>query len=184
MNRTNSKIGWVSAVAAVALFTGCVVHEPRHHVRVHAPAPVVHVQSGIVVHDTYTYYPGYQVYYSSSSRQCIYLDGGSWVTRAAPPRISIDVLLASPSIRMDFHDAPSLHHASISKTYPTSWTPPGHSKGNKVAYTDAHEPARKQSFKEEKENHNEGRDAKEDNKGNKGNNGNKENHGSGKKGKK
>ena len=80
--------------------------------RVYAPPPPVYVEAGVVVQDDYVYYPGYQVYYSSNRRQYIYLEGRSWVSRPAPPRVSVDVLFASPSVRLDFHDSPSIHHAA------------------------------------------------------------------------
>jgi hypothetical protein len=84
-----------------------------------------------VVHDDYVYYPGYEVYYSSSRRQYTYRDGRSWVSRPAPPRVSVDVLFASPSVRLDFHDAPSVHHERVVRQYPKHWAPPGHgNKGN------------------------------------------------------
>ncbi len=67
-----------------------------------------------LVQDDYVYYPGYQVYYSSNRRQYIYQDGRSWVSRPAPPRVSVDVLFASPSVRLDFHDSPAIHHARLS----------------------------------------------------------------------
>jgi hypothetical protein len=35
------------------------------------------------------------------------------------------VLLATPSVRVDFHDEPEHHHDSIVKTYPRNWRPPG-----------------------------------------------------------
>jgi len=58
--------------------------------------------------------PRLQVYYSSNLRQFTYLEGRSWVSRPAPPRVSVDVLFASPSVRLDFHDSPANHHASVS----------------------------------------------------------------------
>ena len=89
------------------------------------------VEAAVVVQDDYVYYPGYQVYYSHNRRQYIYQDGRSWVTRNGPPRVSVDVLFASPSVRLDFHDAPSIHHATVVQTYPKHWAPPGSSHGNK-----------------------------------------------------
>jgi hypothetical protein len=79
----------------------------------------------VVLQDDYVYYPGYQIYYSSNRRQYVYLQGRSWVSRPAPPRVSVEVLFASPSVRLDFHDAPSIHHASVVRQYPKHWSPPG-----------------------------------------------------------
>jgi hypothetical protein len=97
-----------------------------------------------VVQDDYVYYPGYQVYYSGSRRQYTYLEGRSWVSRPAPPRVSADVLIDSPSVRLDFHDAPASHHATVVQTYPKSWTPPGWSHGNKGGNKEGHNKDKKE----------------------------------------
>jgi hypothetical protein len=98
---------------------------------VYAPPPPVYVESAVIVHDDYVYYPGYEVYYSSNRRQYTYRDGSAWVSRSAPPRVSAEVLFASPSVSVEFHDAPATHHASVVQTYPRNWTPPGWNHGNK-----------------------------------------------------
>ena len=125
MKRSNSaKIGFGFGTALLGALTGCVVApQPR---AVYVPPPV-YEDRVVVVQDDYVYYPGYQVYYSNNRRQYIYQDGRSWVTRPAPPRVSVDVLLASPSVRLGFHDAPSIHHATVVKQYPKKWKPPGSS---------------------------------------------------------
>jgi hypothetical protein len=137
MNVTKcSKIGFALCVVLVGALTGCVgfVEGPRHG-RVYAPAPPpVYVETRAVVQEEYVYYPGYEVYYSGRSRQYVYRDGSAWVSRPAPPRVAIDVLVASPSVTLDFHDAPSLHHATVVQTYPKHWTPPGWSHGNKEGH--------------------------------------------------
>ena len=131
MNRTNrlaGKIGFVSCTALLGALTGCIgyVDGPRHG-GVYVQPPSVQVEAGVVVQDDYVYYPGYQVYYSSNRRQYIYLEGRSWVSRPAPPHVSVDVLFASPSVRLDFHDSPANHHASVVRQYPKHWAPPGSS---------------------------------------------------------
>jgi hypothetical protein len=120
-----SSIGFVFGAALVGVFTGCVgyVEEPRH-ARVYAEPPPVYVESG-PVQDDYVYYPGYQVYYSNSRRQYRYQEGHSWVWRPSPPRVSAEVLFAAPSVRVDFHDAPERHHATVVRQYPKNWAPPG-----------------------------------------------------------
>ncbi|HEX7577112.1 MAG TPA: hypothetical protein VF430_03645, partial [Verrucomicrobiae bacterium] len=75
------------------------------------------------------YYPDYEVYYSSSRHQYAYLEGGAWVSRPAPRGVSVNVLLRSPSVRMDFHDSPANHHAAVVKQYPKNWAPPGSNQG-------------------------------------------------------
>ena len=95
------KIGFVSYAALLGALTGCVAHVdgPRHE-RVYVQPPPVQVDSGVLmVQDDYVYYPGYQVYYSGRTHQYIYQDGRSWVTRNGPPRVSVDVLFASPSVK-------------------------------------------------------------------------------------
>src|ERR1041385_87701 len=133
MNRTKqSKIGFVFGAALLGVLTGCVAYvDGTRHSRAYAPPPAVYVEAGVVIQDDYVYYPGYQVYYSSNRRQYIYQDGRAWVTRPAPPRVSVDVLLASPSVRVEFHDAPAIHHATVVQTYPKNWAPPGWSHGHK-----------------------------------------------------
>jgi hypothetical protein len=110
--------------ALFGVLTGCVghVHEPNQVV-VYAPPQPVYVGAGVVVQGDYVYYPGYQVYYSTSRRQYIYQEGRSWVSRPAPPRVSVNVLFTSPSVRLDFHDAPSIHHAAVVRQYPKHWAP-------------------------------------------------------------
>jgi hypothetical protein len=135
MNRTRhlaaGKIGFLLCTALLGALTGCIgyVDRPgRGEVYVQPPS----------VQEDYVYYPGYQVYYSSYRRQYIYLEGRSWVSRPAPPRVSVDVLYASPSVRLDFHDSPANHHASVVKTYPKNWAPPGSSHDNKGGNKEDH----------------------------------------------
>ena len=93
-----------------------------------APAPV---EVTFAAQDDYVYYPSYGVYYSSNRHQYAYVDGGAWVLRPQPRGVSVNVLLASPSVRMDFHDSPALHHAAIARQYPKSWKPSGGNDGRK-----------------------------------------------------
>jgi len=139
MNRIkSSRIGFTLGTTLLAALTGCVDHvEERHHARVYAPAPA-YVERTVVVQDDYVYYPSYQVYYSGTTRQYVYVEGNSWVTRPAPPRVSADVLFASPSVRLDFHDAPAMHHAAVVQTYPRNWAPPGSGHGNQGGHNEGH----------------------------------------------
>jgi hypothetical protein len=135
MNRTkilSRRVGLVICSLLFGTLAGCIgyVERPRREVvHVHSPPPV------IVVQDDYVYYPGYEVYYSRTRRHYVYRDGRSWVTRPAPPRVSVEVLVASPSVRVDFHDAPSAHHERIVKQYPKHWAPskgaPNRGEGNR-----------------------------------------------------
>ncbi len=134
---SHSKIRIVLVAVALGAFTGCVgfVDEPRHGGVYVEPRGVV-VGAGVAVRDDYVYYPGYEVYYSSSRRQYVYLDGRSWVSRPAPPHVSVDVLFASPSVRLDFHDSPSFHHSAVVRQYPRHWAPSGsrYNRGDERRY--------------------------------------------------
>lgn len=136
MNKTKrtgmGKAGVVAVTVFAAALSGCIgyVDGPRHR-RVYAEPSTVYVERGVVVQPEYVYYPGYEVYYSSNTRQYVYRDGRSWVTRSAPPRVSAEVLFASPSVRLDFHDSPSIHHSKVVRQYPKHWAPPGAARGRK-----------------------------------------------------
>ncbi len=117
-NRTkSSKIGFVLGAALLAAVTGCVGYVDRPH---HGG-----MEGGVVVQDDYVYYPGYQVYYGSHTGRYVYQDGRSWVSRPAPPHVSVDVLATAPSVWLDFHDHPSIHHETVVRQYPKHWAPPG-----------------------------------------------------------
>lgn len=124
-----SSLGLVCGTALAGALTGCIVGQPRS-ATVYAPPPPVYVEPEVVVQDDYIYYPDYQVYYSGSRHQYIYMDGRAWVSRSAPPRVSADVLFSSPSVRLDFHDSPSRHHAEIVRQYPQHWAPANSGRGN------------------------------------------------------
>ena len=126
-------MGFVAGAALMTALAGCNKAPPEVQY-VSAPAPAVApapaaaapVQPTVVVaQDDYVYYPAYEVYYSNSRHDYRYRDGNAWVTRSAPPGVSVNVLFASPSVRLDFHDAPERHHEEILRTYPRNWTPPG-----------------------------------------------------------
>ena len=114
------KVGFLLSIALLATLTGCIYAHPPSAVYV-SPPPV---EAGVVIQDDYVYYPGYQVYYSSSRRQYVYQEGRAWVTRPAPPHVSVGVLFASPSVRLDFHDSPAAHHTAVVRQYPKHWAPP------------------------------------------------------------
>jgi len=125
-----NKVGLVLSVALLGTLTGCVAYVDRPpQGNVYVAPPVV--ETGVVIEDDYVYYPGYEVYYSSSRHQFAYREGRTWVSRPAPRGVSVDVLFASPSVRMDFHDSPANHHAAIARQYPKNWAPPGADQGRK-----------------------------------------------------
>jgi hypothetical protein len=118
-----NKVGLVLCAALLGTLTGCVGYVDGPRAGVYVAPPVV------VVQDDYVYYPAYQVYYSSSRHQYAYREGRTWVSRPAPRGVSVDVLMVSPSVRMDFHDSPANHHAAVVKQYPKNWAPPGSNQG-------------------------------------------------------
>ena len=130
------KIGFVLGAVLLTTLTGCVgyVDEPR--AGVYAAPPVV--ETAVVVQDDYVYYPNYEIYYSSSRHQYAYLEDGAWISRPAPRGISVNVLLASPSVRMNFHDSPANHHAEIVRQYPKNWSPRGQKENRKDDKHDDH----------------------------------------------
>jgi hypothetical protein len=104
--------------APVLLTVGCVYANPNAPVVYREPAPSV-----VVAQDDYVYYPQYEVYYSASRHQYGYREGNSWAWRPAPPHVALNVLVASPSVRMNFHDSPEKHHSEVVRSYPKNWKP-------------------------------------------------------------
>jgi hypothetical protein len=84
-------------------------------------APPVVVAPAVVVQDDYVYYPDYGIYYNSGRNQYAYLNNGAWVTAPVPYGVTPEVLLASPSVHMDWHDSPEKHHADMVQRYPKNW---------------------------------------------------------------
>jgi hypothetical protein len=113
--------GFVCGAVLLATLTGCAGYVDGPRAGVYVASPVVEVAAPA----DYIYYPGYDVYYNSNLHLYAYMDGGTWVSRPEPRGVSIDVLLASPSVRMDFHDSPANHHAEMARQYPKNWTPSG-----------------------------------------------------------
>jgi hypothetical protein len=71
--------------------------------------------------DDYDYYPGYEVYYARSRHEYVYRDGNRWVRSNNYPRANSQVLLSSPSVRVDFRDSPERHHDTVVRRYPHDW---------------------------------------------------------------
>jgi hypothetical protein len=117
--RTNQSGFMLGAVLLAALAGGAGAAYGQNIV-VTLPVPVV-VAPAVVVQEDYVYYPNYGTYYNSHSHQYYFLRGDVWVTQAAPEGVSAEVLLASPSVNMDFHDSPERHHADMMKKYPHDW---------------------------------------------------------------
>ena len=88
-------------------------------------------RSAFAVQDDYVYYPNYECYYSVSRHQYAYREGNAWVARPAPRGVSVNVLLASPSVKMDFHDSPAQHHAPWSSSIRKIGSRPARTKAGK-----------------------------------------------------
>ena len=120
-----NKTGLVLCAVLLGALTGCVDHVDGPRAGYYAEPTVV------VVQDDYVYYPNYAVYYSSSRHQYAYREGTAWVSRPAPRDVTVNVLMASPSVRMNFHDSPANHHATVVQEYPKNWKPSGRNSGQK-----------------------------------------------------
>jgi hypothetical protein len=122
--KTN-KIGFVLGAVLLVVLTENAANAGGVNIVIAVPPPVVVAPPVVVVQDDYVYYPNYAVYYNSHRHQYAYLNGGAWVYAPAPYGVSVDVLLASPSVHMDFHDSPERHHAEMVNRYPRNWKPDG-----------------------------------------------------------
>jgi len=104
--------GGVLGAMLLIMLTGCVGY-------VEGPS----TGYAFATQDDYVYYPQYECYYSVSRHQYAYREGNAWVARSAPRGVSADVVTASPSVKMNFHDSPAQHHAAVVKQYPKNWSP-------------------------------------------------------------
>ena len=128
------KIGLTLCAALAVATTGCIGHFDDDRGRtVYVAPPSAYVETTVVVQPEYVYYPAYEVYYSSNTRQYVYRDGRSWVSRPEPPRVSASVLLATPSVKLDFHDSPAMHHTAVTRQYPKHWASPAQNHGREVS---------------------------------------------------
>jgi hypothetical protein len=119
----NRRIQCALLGAILGTLTACVV-QPVDSSGYVAPAPV-QVETTVGVEGGLVYYPNYEVYYDPSARAYWYNRGGNWVNGSAPAGISVDVLVHSPSVRMNFRDSPANHHGEVIRQYPRDWQPPG-----------------------------------------------------------
>jgi hypothetical protein len=123
-----ASLAFGSATLLAALNACSRDQPPQSTVVVQSPpaaVQVVQAPAEVVMQDDYVYYPQYEVYYSSSRHQYGYRDGNAWAWRPEPAHVSLNVLLGSPSVRMEFHDSPERHHENVVRSYPHNWSPPG-----------------------------------------------------------
>jgi hypothetical protein len=135
------------SVVLLATVAACSREQPQAAVAVQqpalAPAPAMAAapqgppaDPGVMVQDDYVYYPQYEVYYSSNRREYAYQEGGAWLWRASPPHVEVNVLFASPSVHMDFHDSPAFHHEVVMRSYPRNWAPVGRVREERMDHKD------------------------------------------------
>jgi hypothetical protein len=135
--KTN-KVGFVLGALLLATLTKNAGYAGGVSVVIGVPPPVVVVAPPVVVvQDDYVYYPDYAIYYNSSRHQYAYLEGDAWVLAPAPQGVTVEVLLASPSVHMDFHDSPANHHREMMQKYPRNWKTAGEHQDQKEDRKDA-----------------------------------------------
>ena len=114
------KAGFMTCTALLAALTGYAAEGSKQPDgdRDHS---AVQVQATVAIQDDYDYFPRYETYYSRNRHEYVYYDGNAWVRRMEPRGVTADVLLAAPSVRMDFRDSPEQHHRSVVRSYPKDW---------------------------------------------------------------
>jgi hypothetical protein len=150
------KAGFVLNAMFLGTLTGCVGYVDGPRAGIYVAPPVVEVAAPA----DYIYYPSYGVYFNSNLHEFAYMDGGVWVSRPNFPGVSVKVLLASPSVRMDFHDSPANHNREMVQAYPRNWAPSGEVRVQKaqVQKAQAQKPqARKENQNGEKRDEHEGK---------------------------
>ena len=81
-----------------------------------------HIQVVLRRLDTYIYFSSYQIYHSPGRGQYTFWDGQAWVRSNEPPRsVSVEELEASPSVALNYDDAPERHHAEVVRSYSRNW---------------------------------------------------------------
>jgi len=128
------QVGFVLGAVLLAGLTTGVGTAAAQSIGITVTPPVV---APVVISEDYVYYPNYGVYYNSHRHQYHYLKDNVWVTQPAPEGVSAEVLLASPSVNMEFHDSPEKHHAEMLKRYPRNWKPAAAHQDRKEDHQDA-----------------------------------------------
>lgn len=129
------RLGFVSTLVLLVTFTKSVGSAQAQTAGATVTPPIV--VAPVVIQDNFIYYPNYGVYYNSRRHQYHYLKDNVWVSQPVPTGVSVSVLQASPSVNMDFHDAPEKHHAEMLKKYPHDWKPSAVHQEQKQDHKDA-----------------------------------------------
>lgn len=111
----------IIGITLLLSMSGCVGYVERPGARGAYVSAGVRAEAVFIEQEDYVYYPRYQMYYGSRSHQYYYQDGSAWVSRSEPRGVTASVLISAPSVTMEFHDRPALHHAQIIQTYPRTW---------------------------------------------------------------
>lgn len=104
----------------ISILAGCS-SEPRSGYYTERQVGYDNRRNTVVYEDDYDYYPGYEVYYARTRREYVYRDGDRWVRSTTYPRANSQILLSSPSVRVEFRDSPERHHDSVTRRYPRDW---------------------------------------------------------------
>ena len=110
----------LSGAVLLAGLTGCVGDMPHRGAWSAAPE-AKRVPTSATSQDEYLYFPSYAIYYNSTQHRYVCLESDGWATRIAPRDVTVESLLSSPSVLMDFHDSPVQHHDSVVRRYPKNW---------------------------------------------------------------
>ena len=121
----NKPTGWVLGLSLLggAAGIGCANHRPGWAAR-QQEMPYQVEPYAFLAEDDYTYYPQYETYYSNRQHKYAFYTQGAWMLRPSFTGVPLEVLLASPSVKMTFHDDPANHHAQMLVDYPRTWTAP------------------------------------------------------------
>jgi hypothetical protein len=113
-------VGAGLSLLMLVLLMGCA-GSPRWHDSSRHPTNA-QIQAVLGRLDSYVYYPAFEIYHNTAKDQYVFRSGGAWVTQNDPPRdVDVDALLASPSVAMNFDDAPARHHQVVLVLYPRNW---------------------------------------------------------------
>jgi len=117
----NKQAGWVLGAALVVTMTGCADHHIAGWQARIQTMPYDLEPYAFLAQDDYIYYPQYETYYSRRQHKFAYWNQGGWLLRPTFTGVPLAVVLASPSVKMPFHDSPDDHHALVLKQYPRNW---------------------------------------------------------------